>query len=143
MPQEILDERRTKVNERIERRRGILGQDEPTWISENAEGLVGLVSIGSTRDNDTDMPRRSTITPCHSRRLAPLLAAAQPAIVWNPLRSLLQTPAPYSLTECPTNPLNAFETRPATVERAKLRRTDPCATTIHQTVTIAVSDKHH
>jgi hypothetical protein len=56
MPQRILDERRTKVNERIERRCGILGQDEPTWISENAEGLVGLVSIGSTRDNDTDIP---------------------------------------------------------------------------------------
>ena len=46
MPQEILDERRTKVNERIERRRGILGQDEPTWLSENAEGLVGFASIG-------------------------------------------------------------------------------------------------
>jgi hypothetical protein len=29
MPQEILDERQAKVDERIERRRGILGQDEP------------------------------------------------------------------------------------------------------------------
>jgi GNAT superfamily N-acetyltransferase len=51
---EILDERRTKVDERIERWRGILGQDEPTWHSENAEGLVGFVSIGPTRDNDND-----------------------------------------------------------------------------------------
>ena len=56
MPQEILDERRTKVDERIERWRGILGQDEPTWLFENAEGLVGFVSIGPTRDNDTDIP---------------------------------------------------------------------------------------
>jgi GNAT superfamily N-acetyltransferase len=56
MPQEILDERRAKVDERIERWRGILGQDEPTWLSENAEGLVGFVSIGPTRDNDTDIP---------------------------------------------------------------------------------------
>jgi GNAT superfamily N-acetyltransferase len=31
-------------------------QDEPTWLSENAEGLVGFVSIGSTRDNDTIIP---------------------------------------------------------------------------------------
>jgi GNAT superfamily N-acetyltransferase len=49
MPQEILDERRAKVDERIERWRGILGQDEPTWLFENAEGLVGFVSIGPTR----------------------------------------------------------------------------------------------
>jgi GNAT superfamily N-acetyltransferase len=56
MPQEILDERRRKVDERIERWRGILGQDEPTWLAENAEGLVGFVSIGPTRDNDTDIP---------------------------------------------------------------------------------------
>ena len=56
MPQEILDERRAKVDERIERWRGILGQDEPTWLSENAEGPVGFVSIGPTRDNDTDIP---------------------------------------------------------------------------------------
>ena len=56
MPQEILDEHRAKVDERIERWRGILGQDEPTWLSENAEGLVGFVSIGPTRDNDTDIP---------------------------------------------------------------------------------------
>jgi GNAT superfamily N-acetyltransferase len=56
MPQEILDERRATVDERMERWRGILGQDEPTWLSENAEGLVGFVSIGPTRDNDTDIP---------------------------------------------------------------------------------------
>ena len=56
MPQEILDERRTKVDQRIERWRGILGQDEPTWLSENAKGPVGFVSIGPTRHNDTDIP---------------------------------------------------------------------------------------
>jgi len=58
MPQEILDERRTTVDERIERWRGFLGQDEPTWPFEYAEGLVGFVSIGPTRDNDTDIPLR-------------------------------------------------------------------------------------
>jgi hypothetical protein len=39
MLQEILDEGRAKVDERIERWRGILGQDEPTWLFENVEGL--------------------------------------------------------------------------------------------------------
>jgi GNAT superfamily N-acetyltransferase len=56
MPQEIRDERRAKVNERIERRRGILGRDEPTRLFENPEGLIGLVSIGPTRANNIDIP---------------------------------------------------------------------------------------
>src|SRR6476660_4250078 len=49
MPQEILDERPATLDERIERWRGVLGQDQPPWLFENAEGLVGSVSIGPTR----------------------------------------------------------------------------------------------
>ncbi len=42
MPQGILDDRREKVAERVERWRDILGRSESTWIAEDAEGLVGF-----------------------------------------------------------------------------------------------------
>src|SRR5689334_16983316 len=64
MLQEILNERRAKVDERIERWRGILGQDEPTWPFENAKGLVGFVSIGPNRANDTDIRCSASHSPC-------------------------------------------------------------------------------
>jgi ribosomal protein S18 acetylase RimI-like enzyme len=55
VPQGILDERREKVAERAERWREILGQTEPTWLAEDAEGLVGFSGSGPGRDNDVDI----------------------------------------------------------------------------------------
>ena len=54
MPQGILDDRREKVAERVERWREILGGPEPTWVAEDSEGLVGFASAGPARDNDMD-----------------------------------------------------------------------------------------
>src|SRR3954469_15401144 len=55
MPQGILDDRRDKVAERVERWREILGQDRPIWIAEDSEGLVGFSGAGPARDNDIDL----------------------------------------------------------------------------------------
>ena len=55
MPQGILDERREKVAERVERWRDILGQERPTWVAEDADGLVGFAGVGPARDNDVDI----------------------------------------------------------------------------------------
>ena len=55
MPQGILDERRDRVAERIERWRGIFGEDRPTWLAEDADGLVGFSGAGPGRDNDVDL----------------------------------------------------------------------------------------
>ena len=54
MPQGILDDRREKVAERVERWREILGQERPTWVAEDPEGLIGFASSGPARDNDMD-----------------------------------------------------------------------------------------
>lgn len=54
MPQGILDDRREKVAERVERWREILGGDRPTWVAEDTEGLIGFASSGPARDNDMD-----------------------------------------------------------------------------------------
>jgi len=54
MPQGILDDRREKVAERVERWREILGQERPTWVAEDSEGLIGVASSGPARDNDMD-----------------------------------------------------------------------------------------
>ena len=40
--------------ERVERWRGILGEREPTWVAEDADGLVGFAVAGPARDNDVD-----------------------------------------------------------------------------------------
>jgi GNAT superfamily N-acetyltransferase len=54
MPQGILDDRRAKVDERVERWQEILAQAERTWVAEGADGLVGFASTGPARDNDID-----------------------------------------------------------------------------------------
>ena len=54
MPQQILDDRRTKVDERVERWRTILEADQPTLVAGGPDGLVGFVSAGPGRDNDVD-----------------------------------------------------------------------------------------
>jgi len=54
MPQGILDDRREKVAERVERWREILGREHATWVAEDTEGLIGFASSGPARDNDMD-----------------------------------------------------------------------------------------
>ena len=54
MPQGILDDRREKVAERVERWQEILGRAEPAWVAEDGEGLVGFASAGPARDNDME-----------------------------------------------------------------------------------------
>src|SRR4051794_20023023 len=54
MPQGILDDRRERADERVERWRGILGQPHGNWVAEDSEGLIGLASVGPARDNDVD-----------------------------------------------------------------------------------------
>ena len=54
MPQSILDDRRAKVAERVERWREILVRSHQTWVAEDREGLVGFASKGPARDNDMD-----------------------------------------------------------------------------------------
>jgi GNAT superfamily N-acetyltransferase len=55
MPQGILDDRREKADERVERWRDILGQEKPTWVAEDADGLIGFSGAGPARDNDVDL----------------------------------------------------------------------------------------
>jgi GNAT superfamily N-acetyltransferase len=55
MPQGVLDDRRAKVDERVERWRDILGQEQPTWIAVDHDGLVGFSGVGPARDNDVDL----------------------------------------------------------------------------------------
>lgn len=52
MPQEVLDERRTNVAERVDRWRTILGRTANTLVAETTDGLVGFVSSGPARDAD-------------------------------------------------------------------------------------------
>jgi GNAT superfamily N-acetyltransferase len=53
MPQGILDDRREKVAERVERWREILTTGgEPTYVAVGADGLVGFATAGRGRDND-------------------------------------------------------------------------------------------
>ncbi len=54
MPQGILDDRREEADERVERWRDILGQEKPTWVGADAEGLIGFSGVGPARDNDID-----------------------------------------------------------------------------------------
>lgn len=56
MPQGILDDRREKVAERIERWRDILTTSgNPTYLAVGPDGLVGFASAGPGRDNDVDL----------------------------------------------------------------------------------------
>ena len=52
MPQGILDDRRERVAERVERWRGILEQDQPPLVAFGPEGPIGFASAGAGRDND-------------------------------------------------------------------------------------------
>jgi len=54
MPQGILDDRRAKVDDRVERWVGILAESEPPWVAEGADGLIGFAKSGPARDNDMD-----------------------------------------------------------------------------------------
>lgn len=57
MPQGILDDRREKVAERVERWREILTTGgEPTYVAVGPDGLVGFASAGVGRDNDLGLP---------------------------------------------------------------------------------------
>jgi GNAT superfamily N-acetyltransferase len=55
MPQQILDDRRDRVAERVERWRSIVAQDEPPWIAVGPDGPIGFASVGQGRDNDVDI----------------------------------------------------------------------------------------
>lgn len=56
MPQQLLDDRREKVAERIDRWREILGSGEgTTLVAAGPDGLVGFASSGVGRDNDVDI----------------------------------------------------------------------------------------
>lgn len=56
MPQGILDDRREKVAERVERWRDILTTSgNPTYLAVGPDGLVGFASAMSGRDNDLDL----------------------------------------------------------------------------------------
>lgn len=54
MPQQLLDDRRSDVDRRIEKWREILAAHEPTMVAEGPDGLVGFASAGPGRDNDVD-----------------------------------------------------------------------------------------
>jgi GNAT superfamily N-acetyltransferase len=53
--QQILDDRRAAVDQRVERWRGIVAQDDPPWIAVTADGPIGFASAGAGRDNDLDL----------------------------------------------------------------------------------------
>ncbi len=55
MPQGILDDRRTKAAERVQRWRSILEQGGTTLVADHPDGLVGFASAGTGRDNDVDI----------------------------------------------------------------------------------------
>ena len=54
MPQGILDDRRERVDERVENWGRILAEPRPIWLAEDGAGLVGFASAGPARDNDMD-----------------------------------------------------------------------------------------
>lgn len=55
VPQQILDERRSLTEERVERWREILSGHHGTLLAEAEPGLVGFASAGAGRDNDVDI----------------------------------------------------------------------------------------
>ncbi|HCB05050.1 MAG TPA: GNAT family N-acetyltransferase [Nocardioides sp.] len=56
MPQGILDDRRDRADDRVESWREILTTaDEPTFVAEDGDALVGFATAGPARDNDVDI----------------------------------------------------------------------------------------
>lgn len=55
MAQGILDDRREKVAERVERWRAIVSQEVPPLVALDNAGPIGFASVGRGRDNDTDI----------------------------------------------------------------------------------------
>ena len=55
VPQGILDDRRERVAERVEKWRDILKQEQSTWLAVDGDGLVGFSGVGPARDNDVDL----------------------------------------------------------------------------------------
>jgi RimJ/RimL family protein N-acetyltransferase len=54
MPQGILDDRRERTAERVDRWRDILADSRPIWVAADRDGLVGFASSGPARDNDVE-----------------------------------------------------------------------------------------
>jgi GNAT superfamily N-acetyltransferase len=54
MPQGLLDDRRAKVAERVQRWRDILDQDPDVFLAESEDGLIGFAASGPGQDNDVD-----------------------------------------------------------------------------------------
>jgi GNAT superfamily N-acetyltransferase len=54
MPQPILDERRATVDQRAQRWRQILEENDRNWVAEASEGLIGFGCAGPARDNDLE-----------------------------------------------------------------------------------------
>jgi GNAT superfamily N-acetyltransferase len=52
--QELLDDRRTNVAERVDTWRRALETGEPVFVAESAAGLAGMAGAGLGRDNDID-----------------------------------------------------------------------------------------
>ncbi len=55
MPQQILDDRREKVAERVERWRAIVAQEVPPLVALDPEGPIGFATAGPGRDQDMDL----------------------------------------------------------------------------------------
>lgn len=56
MPQQILDDRRDRTEERVQRWRDILAGRHANLVAEADEGLIGFAGAGQGRDNDIDVP---------------------------------------------------------------------------------------
>jgi GNAT superfamily N-acetyltransferase len=54
MPQQLLDDRRSAVDQRVASWQDILAGGTTTLVAEGPDGLVGFVCAGTGRDNDVD-----------------------------------------------------------------------------------------
>lgn len=54
MPQQVLDDRRASVTERVTTWRTILESHDRTLLADGPDGLIGFASAGPGRDNDVD-----------------------------------------------------------------------------------------
>ncbi len=52
VPQQVIDARRAKRDERVAMWSANPGEGVPTWVAEQDDGLVGFVSAGPARDDD-------------------------------------------------------------------------------------------